>query len=57
MKSIKNHFSLVVALFSILFSIQMFILIDRSIDAYKENLAKNYSVIVVVKKIFQVLEF
>lgn len=50
MKSIKNHFSLVVALFSILFSIQIFILIDRSVDAYKENLAKNYSVIVVSQK-------
>ena len=47
MKSIKNHFSLVVALVSILFSIQVFIIVDRSINAYKENLANNYSVIMV----------
>ncbi len=47
MKSIKNHISLVVALVSILFSIQVFIIIDRSIEAYKENLANNYSIIVV----------
>jgi len=47
MKSIKNHISLVVALVSILFSIQVFIIVDRSINAYKDNLANNYSVIVV----------
>jgi len=47
MKSIKNHLSLVVALVSILFSIQVFMIIDRSINAYKVNLANNYSIIVV----------
>ncbi|MCW9026015.1 MAG: cell division protein FtsX [Thiovulaceae bacterium] len=50
MKSIKNHLSLIVALISILFSIQVFIVVERSIDAYKENLAKNYSVVVVSEK-------
>jgi len=50
MKSFKNHLSLVVALLSILFSIQIFIIVDRSIEAYKENLANNYSVIIVSKK-------
>lgn len=50
MKSIKNHSSLVVALLSILFSLQVFIIVDRSIDAYKENLATNYSVVVVSHK-------
>ena len=49
MKSIKNHFSLVVALVSILFAIQVFIIVDRSINAYKENLASNYSVIMVTQ--------
>ena len=49
MKSIKNHFSLVVALVSILFSIQVFIIVDRSINAYKENLASSYSVIMVTQ--------
>lgn len=50
MKSIKNHLSLIVALISILFSIQIFIIVERSIDAYKENLANSYSVVVVSKK-------
>lgn len=47
MKSIKNHLSLVVALLSILFSIQIFTIVQRSIDSYKDNLANNYSIIVV----------
>ena len=50
MKSFKNHLSLVVALVSILFSVQIFIIVDRSIDAYKENLSNNYSIIIVSKK-------
>ena len=50
MKSFKNHISLVVALLSILFSIQIFIIVDRSIEAYKVNLANNYSMIVVSQK-------
>ncbi|MCF6310069.1 MAG: cell division protein FtsX [Sulfurimonas sp.] len=50
MKSIKNHLSLVIALLSILFSIQVFLIVDRSINAYKENLANNYSVIAVSQK-------
>lgn len=50
MKSLKNHLSLIVALVSILFSIQVFIIVDRSIDAYKQNLASNYSVVVVSQK-------
>jgi len=50
MKSIKNHFSLVIALVSILFSMQIFIVMDRSIEAYKQNLATQYSVIAVSQK-------
>lgn len=49
MKSIKNHFSLVIALASILFSIQVYTIIDRSITAYKDNLADKYSVIIVAQ--------
>jgi len=49
-KSFKNHLSLVIALLSILFSVQIFTIVERSIDAYKENLAKNYSLVVVSKK-------
>ena len=50
MKSFKNHLSLVVALLSILFSVQIFIIVDRSIEAYKVNLSNNYSVIIVSQK-------
>ncbi len=50
MKSVKNHLSLIVALVSILFSIQVFVIVDRSIDAYKEKLSKNYSIVVVSQK-------
>ncbi|MFA7354261.1 MAG: cell division protein FtsX [Sulfurimonadaceae bacterium] len=50
MKSVKNHLSLVIALLSILFSMQVFFIVERSIDAYKVTLAKNYSVIAVSKK-------
>lgn len=57
MKSIKNHLSLIVALISILFSIQTFIIVDRSIEAYKKNLANNYSVVIVSKKNIQEKEF
>jgi len=50
MKSVKNHLSLVIALLSILFSIQVFMIVDRSIDAYKVNLSENYSIIAVSQK-------
>lgn len=50
MKSVRNHLSLVIALLSILFSMQVFFIVERSIDAYKTKLSKNYSVIVVSKK-------
>jgi len=50
MKSLKNHLSLVVALLSILFSIQTFIIVERSITAYKESLANNYSLVIVSQK-------
>ena len=50
MRSVKNHLSLIVALVSILFSIQIFIVVDRSMSAYKQNLANNYSVVVVSQK-------
>jgi len=56
MKSFKNHISLVIALVSILFSLQIFTIVDRSISAYKENLAKNYSLVVVSQKTLQTKE-
>lgn len=53
MKSIRNHLSLIVALLSILFSMQIFMIVDRSIEAYKKNLASNYSIILVSQKSLQ----
>jgi len=53
MKSFRNHISLVIALVSILFSLQIFTIVDRSINAYKENLAKNYSFVVVSQNTLQ----
>jgi len=53
MKSIKNHLSLVIALASILFSMQVFIIVDRSISSYKQNLSTNYSMVVVSQKSMQ----
>jgi cell division transport system permease protein len=50
MKSVRNHLSLIIALMSILFSIQVFTIVDRSIDAYKKHLADDYSVVVVSQK-------
>lgn len=57
MRSVKNHLSLVIALLSILFSIQVFFIVERSIDAYKVTLASNYSVIAVSKKALDSSEF
>lgn len=51
MKSLRNHFSLVVALLSILFSLQTFVVVQRAIDAYKSNLANNYSLVIVSQKV------
>lgn len=50
MQSIKNHLSLVIALSSILFSMQVFNIIDRSITSYKQNLTESYSIVVVSQK-------
>ncbi len=47
MKSIKNHISLILALFSILFAVQIFIINDRALQAYEEKLSSSYSMIVV----------
>jgi cell division transport system permease protein len=53
MKSFKNHLSLIIALVSILFSIQIFTIVERSIDAYKDKLATNYSLVIVSQKKLQ----
>lgn len=50
MKSLKNHLSLIIALATILFTLQIFVIVDRSINAYEKNLKEDYSLIVVAKK-------
>lgn len=56
MRSFKNHFSLVVALLGILFSVQVYLIIDRAIGAYQESLAKSYSLVVVSQKALDIEE-
>jgi cell division transport system permease protein len=47
MKSFKNHLSLIMAIITILFSLQIFTITDRAISAYESNLQENYSIVVV----------
>ena len=47
MKSLKNHFSLIAALFTILFTVQVYQVLERSIDSYEETLRENYSIVVI----------
>jgi len=57
MKSFKNHLSLIIALFSILFTIQVFVAVDRAIDSYEEELSKNYSLIVIANSYIKEAQF
>ncbi len=50
MKSFKNHLSLIMAIVTILFSLQIFTITDRSIAAYELNLKEDYSIVVVSEK-------
>lgn len=57
MKSLKNHISLIVALFTVLFAVQIYVAVDRTIDAYENRLKNDYSIIVVANKILTPVEF
>ncbi|MBN2869777.1 MAG: cell division protein FtsX [Campylobacterales bacterium] len=57
MKSLKNHFSLIIALFTVLFSVQIYVAVDRTIKAYEEHLKNDYSIIVVSNKMLSEAEF
>ncbi len=50
MKSVKNHLSLIIALFTIVFTMQIYLVIDRTVKAYEGNLNENYAIVVVTKK-------
>jgi len=47
MKSIKSHFSLTLALFSIIFIVQLFIVVLGLIEKYEEKLRNNYAMILI----------
>jgi len=51
MKSLKSHFSLIAALFTILFTIQVYQILDRSTSTYEESLRQNYSMVVISNSI------
>ncbi|MBN2895627.1 MAG: cell division protein FtsX [Campylobacterales bacterium] len=53
MKSFKNHLSLITALFTILFTIQIFIIVERAIASYEQNLSQQYSIIVIANSTLQ----
>ncbi|HEX5623026.1 MAG TPA: cell division protein FtsX [Sulfuricurvum sp.] len=57
MKSLKNHISLIIALFTVLASVQIYVAVDRTIAAYETHLKDDYSVIVVTNKAFTADEF
>lgn len=57
MKSLKNHISLITALFTVLFSVQIYVAVDRTIEAYENRLKNDYSIIVVSNKALTATEF
>ena len=50
MRSVKNHLSLIIALFTIVFTMQVYIVVDRTVNAYERDLNENYSIVIVTKK-------
>lgn len=50
MRSVKNHLSLIIALFTIVFTMQVYMVIDRTVTAYERNLNENYAIVVVTQK-------
>jgi cell division transport system permease protein len=49
MRSVKNHLSLIIALFTIVFTMQIYIIVDRTVTAYESNLNEDYSIDVVTQ--------
>jgi len=50
MKSFRNHLSLIIALATILFTVQIFLIIERSTAAYETTLKNDYSILVVAER-------
>lgn len=51
MKSLKNHISVIVPLFVLLFSLQFTLLADKIVENYSNKLTQNYTIVVVTPKI------
>jgi len=47
MRSLKNHISLIIPLFAILFAMEFYLIIDRVIKQYESRLSDDYSIVVV----------
>ena len=47
MRSLKNHISLIIPLFAILFAVEFYLIIDRVIERYESRLSDDYSIVVV----------
>lgn len=56
MKSLKNHFSLILALVSILTGFQLYVTLDRMIGAYEKKLGSDYSLVVASTRSLSLLE-
>ncbi len=50
MRSLKNHISLIIPLFAILFAVEFYLIVDRLIDEYEKKLSNDYSIVLVAKK-------
>lgn len=50
MKFLKNHLSLIIPLFSIFFTIEFYLLLDRVIKNYENNLKDDYTILIVSNK-------
>lgn len=50
MQSLKNHFSFIIPLFILLFSIQFSTMLDRAVKNYESRLAGEYTIVVVSKR-------
>ncbi len=47
MRSLKRHFSLITALFAILFAFEILVIVDRVLSAYESKLSERYAIVVV----------
>ena len=50
MKSLKNHISLIIPLFAILFALEFYFIVTKAIYYYEGKLSRDYSIIVVADK-------